>query len=172
MADAVAFEVMKYADHKSKYCVFGYIRELEDLLPDSNTVELIPQLCLAFYFAKDEWDTECKSDKAVIDGNLLKLTESLDNYHTAYMKNICVYPGKYIWKFKIKEWNGSNTSWNFIFAIWKERKEKEYLMHSPCAYERECGIGYISIAAKMTDPNRPGWYGKDYGAKCKLLLSG
>ena len=161
---------MKYADQRSKHCVFGYIRELEKLLPDSNTVELIRQLCLAFYYMRDEWDINCKSDKAEISGNLYRLRGY--GYHTSFLKNVCEYPGVYKWRFLIKEWYKGNANWNFVVGIWKEDKKTNYhQVHGACANASKYGIGYVSVAAKMTDPQRVGMYGYNYGKKCKILLN-
>ena len=43
--------------------------------------------------------------------------------------------------------------------------EKEYL-HDPCSHY-STAIGFVSVAGKMTNPDNPGWYGKDYGERCK-----
>ena len=98
-------------DEKTKYLIFGFIRDAQKLFPSDvifyNIPTLINYLCALFYFVKDEWDETRIAAKYKILQDKVTLESSneteWDDESSACMKNIA-YSGKHHWKFKIIKW--------------------------------------------------------------------
>ena len=172
------FEKVKRIDERDKFVVSGFVREIENVLPNNNpfynVTDLIIYLILAFYYEFDEWDPLFKSNHIKIDGNVVINTFGR-KYATVFLKNICKSPNKYHWKFKIKKYDGQHKGWNNLIGIWKINTKPPALNDGQHFTSiQHGGYAFISSYAKISDASVAGCYVRNgnysdrtnYGKRC------
>ena len=109
------FRKCKRIDLNTKDSVFGFVREMENTLCQKNIPELIPIMCLLYFFENDdEWDIkEMGKSLKVLDDNktILRVAAGIG---VAFLSNI-VGHGIHKWKFRLNHLN--KTGFNGILGL-------------------------------------------------------
>ena len=116
------FSVLKKIDTKTKFIVFGFIRNYEKQSLSKHTPELVIQICLLYYYIKDEFDEECMGNKLILDKKQQTITMKIlkngyQESNSAFLTNIHE-SGIQSWKFKISKC-GNHTGWSTTIGIYK-----------------------------------------------------
>ena len=140
-----SLEDVKFADILTKDTVFGFIRQVQSILPDDNVYYTIPTLVthwiLLYFFIKESFDPEAHSKKLELskDNFIVTVKETGDNYEaiTAYLRNV-IKSGTHQWTFKIIHCEATYT---IVIGIWdnKHGLDSEHAIYSIDSCEKSYG---------------------------------
>ncbi len=161
-------EDVKNVDPHIKDCVFGYVKDAQQLLPDDNVYYTIPTLIvhwiLLYYFIKEQFDEECCNSNYELSSNNTIVTKIKSCYKTAYLTQI-VSAGVHKWTFKMIR---QPTPLTTVIGVWKTK----YLADPNIDVDEANGkyYGYSSTHGRTTigDYNLNDIVSLKYGVrKCK-----
>ena len=178
---AVEWIKAKSLDRKTQCLVFGFVRESQQLLPDtasSMITELIIFIILSFYQIKDEWDSQNSHESyKVVEDLLIKedMAYSWSPNRSAFLKHVVTF-GIFKWTFKINKIIDP-TKWNdFIIGVIDVNPNQDLTKISQGCYAEYYGAGFDASKGKLFisgkyreyhEFNKTESYPKDkYGRSC------
>ena len=110
MATSACLEDVKNIDQRTKDCVFGYIRKIQDIFPEDNVYFTIPSLVihwvLLYFYTAERFEIYGKNSKVSDDGKIV--TNTTGCWSTVYgnVKIPSLNKRMYKWRFKIIDRTG------------------------------------------------------------------
>ena len=115
-----SLENVKDIDEQTKNCIFGYVREIQETMPNDDTYYTIPSLVihwiLLYYYLHERFDSNNCGKKLSITGPRSRtIVSKTDNYDIALLSNPAS-SGVHRWKFKTIKVHPSHFT--FVIGVW------------------------------------------------------
>ena len=165
--DIDPFSIFTQSDVKTKDLINGYIRKYQHKLFSHfknsyyNIPRIVNHICVAYIYEPERWDENCKPDHFITSDNTIRNTK--DEQGSAFL-TMRINKGINRWKLQCNHVPHS-YSWHVI-GIWKTRfinppTNKLFLT------SHKNGYGYVLSGGYLSNPERAGCSGINYGIKCK-----
>ena len=170
---AVDFKRLKQINPRQSLTVYGYIRNVQKVLPAGisyyNIHDLIKQTCILFYAFIHEWDKELIGERVefIEETNSIKQI-ALNRSSSTYLKDI-FDSDVHHWKFKIEKITDPDD-WYCTLGI---SKMKSADFKTNCAFtyaSKQGGYGYAYSIARKTNKRGHAFVSDDenkYGVKAR-----
>ena len=172
------FEQTKHINPKIKNLVFGFIRNVQPLLPQNNVYYNIPEIVfhgtLLFYNPMDEWDKKYVGKGDTLKGN--SITHNTLSHSSSFGSIIASDSGEYHWKFRLQNIGEQSVYWSVVIGIWKVKSNDEPPIHTyftSSGYKNneltyKCGYAYnVNMGTLVDNRGENAKHGGPYGVKCK-----
>ena len=160
MENELDFRKCKKIDLVTKDSVFGFVRNMENKLCQNNVPELIPIMCLLYFFENDdEWNIKQMGKSLKILNDDKTISQSKIGQTTAFLTNI-VNHGIHHWKFRLNHLN--QTGFNGMLGLFALNSND--LQTSKGRYNLEKSHG---MSLETGQYNKLIGMSQDYAIQCK-----
>ena len=162
---------------RHKMAVFGFIKNVQSLLPKDNAYyqihDLIKQTCTIFYASVHEWDLDFISDRVDFIEETNAIRQNSDGPSSSSFLKDVFDSEKHHWRFKVDKIR-SDDEWTATIGIWKANTEINDEYPLCCVFTSNedwamCGYGYAFNCARISDAKDGICYaGNKYGVTAKI----
>ena len=174
---ALELSLFKDIPQRDKNLIYGYIREMQTILPKDTAFYNIPQsinyICALFYYLRDKWDEEYIGPCHALSNGGYCITTQVDE-SSSYGTILAKSPGIYRWKFKIHEIFKTQYKvyWALVLGVWKTKSMKNPKTDFHYANSTEntgiysWGYAYDFVSGTLIDETGIYANGPKYGSRC------